>query len=398
MLGCRAYLTPIGVAAALLLACGLAAAQTSYKAVELKRPIGVGVSACDHARPVSLGDNGDVAVDCAYITGFTFNSSLGFIPIPTSTHKPVVWRSGGSPVALPLPSGFELKRVVGVDGRGRVLGQIGPTKISAPSQSQYTLAWWEGGKRTAWMPPIVGLGYQWVLSEVSPSGKFAAATLGASATPRLVVIDGSTVNDLPLPGVPGRIIVDLSVNDRGQIAVHTEDSAFPNSYAPAQLWVWNGSAWAEVTPTERPFSLSMALLNINASGQVLVGDQQYNSATGQSTVWRYVWQQGSGASVVSQETSIRYPEPYDAMLASNGDVVTTDTLNNTPSMGNADQRRAVIYRNGQRIDLNTVAPAVSGYLYDRLLAENGKGQLLAHMTNSVDSSKALSKLMLLTLK
>jgi hypothetical protein len=395
------------LALSLLSTALVASAQTiAYTAKELKRPTGYGVSACDHEMDSGLSDSGDVATLCSYRNGYFFDASIGFglIPLPKSAFRPVVWRNGGTPVLPAMASGTEIKVVMGVDGRGRVLGRVGPIPPSKGSYDvkQETLTWWEGSQRSSWKSPVADLAYNWAVSNVTNSGQFAAMTNSGAAGPRVIVINGSTVRDIPLPPGVGRAMGEqallassysrnLVMNDKGQLALLTRVISTDSTYDPAVAWFWNGSQWSQI-PTG---GVSLVVQNINANGVVhLTGMPYVNDDT---RLQRYLWQEGGSLNKLSDEAYGSFSTPKSS-VADNGDVVGVAVLPSVSSLPNIGQQRAIVLRNGQQLDLNKLSTPPSGHTYLSVLAENAKGQLLARSLNTANSTTSTPRWWLLTPK
>lgn len=362
----------------------MASAQTAaYAAKELKRPFGYEVSACDHALDAHLSDSGDATSVCSYVKGFHFDSVFGLIPVPNIVFRPVVWRNGGSPVLPAVASGTEIKAVVGVDGRGRVLGRVAP--ITPPKGSydltKQTLTWWEGSQRSSWKPPVADLAYNWGVSNVTNSGQFAAMSNHGATGPRVIVVNGSAVRDIALPpGVgtaPGQqaflvssYLRNVVMNDQGQIALLTRPITQGGPVVPARAWFWSGAQWSEI-PTG---GADLTVQGINASGQVHLTGIPY--ANGATRLLRYLWQDGGSLRLVSDEAYGSFSRPQSA-LANNDDIVGSALLPTASTLPNLGQQRAIVWRNGQLLDLNKLSTPPSGHAYADVLAVNAKGQLVA---------------------
>ncbi len=356
-------------------------AQTSYTAIELKSPLGYGAYSCDHFNARSLGDNGDVVSLCSYVAGYFFAPEfMGIVPLPYSAFKPVVWRKG-SPKLLSLPSGNDGKSFLGVDGQGRVLGNIGP--ISRPNSSTVAISsnvWWDGTSRTPWTLPAAAQGVDWTFGNVTASGKVAALSSGAAGgTPRLAIIQGSTLQNIPLPPdvVAGAgTLKQVAMNDKGQLAVLNTASEAQGIGGSYKAWFWNGSDWTAITAAPIA-SYWVSLDNVNNAGQVLLSDRpSYEIQT------IYLWSEAAGLSTIDPRgTPTAYGNGPD-FLADNGDVVGQATFPDAPDLPLAGRRRASIWRNGQFIDLNTLVKPPSGFVYHQVLKVNAKGQLLVRMTNT----------------
>jgi hypothetical protein len=395
------------LAMSLLASVFVAEAQSlAYTAKELKRPTGYGVSACDHPMDAALSDNGDVSSLCAYRSGFFFDPSIGFglIPLPRTAFRPVIWRNGGAPVLPAMASGTEVKVIVGVDGRGRVLGRVGPipsSKVTYDAKRE-TLNWWEGSQRSSWKSPVLDLAYNWAVSNVTHSGQFAAMTNSGATGPRVIVVNGSTVRDVPLPpgvGVsPGQqaLLVslyerNLVMNDKGQIALRTVVISTNSANEAPQAWFWNGSQWGQIPTGGR----SLIVQDINASGVVHLTGMPY--IDNDTRLRRYLWQEGGDLSMVSDEAYGSFSRPQSS-VADNGDIVGVAVLPTVSSLPNIGQQRAVVWRNGQGLDLNSLNTPPSGHTYLSVLAENAKGQLLVRSLNTASSSTSTPRWWLLTPK
>lgn len=370
-----------------LLAGGGAQAQAGYTSQEL-----VSTQAPDSYRacqPQFLGDNGDAAGVTEYVTGYSLKYTGTWEWTANTSFKLTVWRNGGQPGFLPLPLGYSLgfADLWGVDGRGRVLGTL--TGLFGR-----TANWWDGTRRTTWSP-VDGFASpgRWNWSRATASGKVAAYTHTPRA--RLAVLSGtSTVQDIPLPPEPGLAAGTvkfgdrsgslarnaIAMNDKGQIAVTTEPVAMVGDRPPTQIWFWNGSAWTNITPPPSPYmsgikgySTTLRIVNVNASGQVSIadeGDVQRPDGGYSSAYYQYIWSPQSGLYKVPLETVVIGGSP----IADNGDLVGMFPVN-VPGF-NAPQWRAALWRNGQAIDLNTLATPPAGEVYVSVIDVNAKGQLL----------------------
>jgi hypothetical protein len=378
---------------------GPSLAQTSYTATELKPPFGYAAKVCEGGTGRWLGHNGDVAGLCSYTAGYTtLPDSFGLFPVPYSARRPVVWRAGKSAKVLSVPSGYDGKSFVGLSGTGRILGTIGeilrPNRAVTTPDSQ---VWWEtnGSTRTPFTPGADA----WAWSNVISSGQVAGVVTGLRAgdTPQIRVFQGNSGTALPLPPdvAAGSATLSASafaiepavwLNDAGHLAVLTLTiGATPE----AKVWVWNGSAWAALPAVPGGALTRLVVSGLNAQGQVLI------SSGGLTTPTRlHLWTPGSGWRTLeaASATDVAW---VSGALAANGDVVGAATFPQAADVPNSGRNRAAIWRNGQHIDLNSLVPPPSGFVYSSILNVNAKGQLLARMTTT-SASSSVTKLWLLT--
>jgi hypothetical protein len=385
-----------------LLGAAPASAQTlGYTAKELAPPFTYTIPRCEFVTRHSLGDNGTVASLCTYVAGFYFAPQVGvFFPIPYPAHRPIAWRNNGASVGtLPLPAGFEIKYdPYGVDAKGRILARIGPIQKpgSGYDYAQESLVWWDGNTRSTWSPPIEGLKdvFQWRLGNVTPQGKVPAFTLrkGAQQGGRIVVIDGDSVRDLPLPpdliSNPDGVYVlgslsgqNIFMNDQGQLVMLTRPREGQIAKPDVRAWFWNGQSWREITPGGTPFSMTLQLENITAKGDVMLTDFVY-SESGSSDIRRYIWSETGGLKALASESTTDYKTVAQQVLEDGNTVAGQAQFALTSKHPRPGRNRAALFRDGRVIDLNSIVPPPSGYVFHEVIDVNARGQLLVRMVNT----------------
>lgn len=377
----------------------LHAQTTSYTAKELRScqsffngNLGWGAS--------TLSENGDVVGQCSYVAGYRWVFTGSWQLTKEQDNRLVVWPQGGAPTLLSPNEKYHVRgdNLWGIDASGYILARTSP---GARNNGVEQLAWWKGSTRTSWAPVPDAAASDWHWTRVTPGGKVAGYRNPPSARLIVAARDRPGAQDIPLPPQPGLTgglpagvrsvqIANVVTNDQGAIALTTFTAMEGQADDVTNLWHWDGARWRDATPPVLPQlagyvdNVTMRLANINASGTLAFSQSGYqpHELGGQELVHvPRLWHPQSGLTVL--------PDSYNGYF--NFLAVTDEgPLHGSLKLGRNEygntQARAVLVRDGQVIDLNTLIAPPSGYVFESVMARNGKGQLLVRMTTSTGAS------------
>ncbi len=137
-----------------------------------------------------------------------------------------------------------------------------------------------------------------------------------------------------------------------------------------------------------PGDNNLAVRSLNNNGQVLLSE--YTLVGQMVRMRRYLWRQGSAPVALPEEVQ-EYPSNGLNIVANNGDVVGAAPFANATDLPRYGRNRAALWRNGQLIDLNTLAKPPTGYTFVEVGDVNTKGQLLVWM-DSLSVTTSTSRL------
>jgi hypothetical protein len=350
-----------------LLCVGAALAQTqSFSATLLKRP--GGNDGCgENTFRTQLLDNGDVLGTCSFpalsLQGWL--AALAGQGVPEYTSRATVWRSGSSstPRLLNGPSGQPGSYAVGELADGTVLGY-------AYGKSPATLSAWKGSTRSNHALPA---GYTtWQLDHVSRDGQTQQISLRDNSRfgRAFALVKAGLVTRLPdLPAACGAVnnasgVYTWAVNGSGQMVVLRErveeDPQTKSKSHLGTLCLWDSGTW-QVSPDTPNYrdpvtfdsrSYDLSLQGLNDQGAVLLRQQQAAFTWHPQQGFQALDNRARSLGAAGDVGGGAYPGSY------------TDT---TP---------AVLWRNGQLIELSKAATAPFGYRLVTVVGTNARGQVL----------------------
>jgi hypothetical protein len=364
--------------------CGLAQAQ-SYTVKELKKT--VGSQWCKLPFPQNsaalLNGAGDVVGVCNTAAYFAIGAGVNLLFTGSAVSKPVVWRAGGAPTALAVPSRTKFHDLgdfgLGVTNNGDIYGAVvKPVNwlgFEANVDDQKPVVWQASKPSILALPAgltgrwdVIGISHGGTLLLHGPSVYDIPTTTSSPDQGYAVVVNGRAVR---LPALPADSDVTLQlrgrmvVNDRGQVA-----------YAG---WFWTGEAWK---PMNLPEGTTLEWIDaINNRGQVSGGlvappslpppaplDDRVEHLRG----IRFVWSE-QGTTVYPG--MLAFQSSGQAAMNDQGQVVGAVALHQGGSSN--IESRAALWQPGQAaIDLNTVLTLPKDVIFTGALAINEKGQIL----------------------
>ncbi|MEY4765993.1 MAG: hypothetical protein RI907_2666 [Pseudomonadota bacterium] len=380
----RSLTLPVALAAAVtLMAPGLAQAQ-AFSATLLKRPSGN--DGCgENMFRTQLTDSGDVVGTCNFpaVSVQGWLAALSGQGVPEYTTRATVWRGGsGTPRLLNGLAGQAGTYAVGGLADGTVLGY-------AYGKVPATLSAWKGTTRSNYSLPA---GYSgWQLDRVSRDGQ--TLLIAQADTSRFgrsfALVKGGAVTRLPdLPAGCGAVnnssgVYTWAINNSAQVVVlrdrTEEDVSIKRRYHVGTVCLWDGSAW-QVSPDTPNFfdpvtfdsnGYELSLQGINDRGEVLVRQQQaaftWHPQQGYTALDRRAWSLGAAGDVGGGT----YPGSY------------------------TEAGPAVLWRNGQLLELGKVATAPIGYRFINVLGTNARGQVLAVAQSTAKTINPANNLLVL---
>jgi hypothetical protein len=389
----------------IILAAGLplmAQAQT-YTVKVLPKPSGA--TTCGWSSDASLNDLGDVLARCEYPNFNPLIWLLGSLVQQTSApqiggvSRSVVWRNSGSVQVLSGGYGIDF-----FGDKGLILG-IGIAPGTSPSNATWRgtikSTWVAPGLGKGWMPPgflaadAISRGGRAVILHKSPQSGYAFS----SSPIELGIGLGSEDKALPAPPAACRMSDERAdksyqINDAGQLAmvstwVETEATSNGASSQPPttqriQPCLWDGRSWVE-GPSVPTLQLSSPYLRYRISTLLTdAGELRVRMTNVGEDELAYSWKLGGEL------------QPSDARViyaGANGELLGgSDPGENTPV------KPAMVWRNGQAIDLNTLANAPAGTRLTTAISSNTRGQILALISPAGTSRPTDRKLVLLTPK
>jgi hypothetical protein len=379
--------TPTACALAFSLLCAATAQAQSFSATLLQRPSGN--DGCRENMFFSqLLDNGDVIGTCGF-PALSFQgwlAALSGLGVPEYTSRAVVWRNGssGTPRLLSGPTDQPGTSAYGELADGTVLGYTF-------NKERATLSAWKGSTRSTYALPA---GYAtWQLNQVSRDGQTLLISLldNSRFGRSFALVKAGVVNRLPdLPAACGAVnnasgVYKWAINRSGQMAVLRdrveEDLQTKAKSHLGTVCLWDGGTWqvSPDTPNYRdPVTFDsqhydLRLQGFNDQGEVLMRQQQaaftWQPQRGYQALDTRVWSLGAAG----DSGGGAYPGSY------------TDT---TP---------AVLWRNGQLIELSKAATAPFGYRLVTVVGTNARGQVLVVAQSTAKTlNPANNRLVLLT--
>ncbi len=363
----------------LLMVTSLAQAQ-SYTATLLKRPSGA--DSCSEVREGAsfLSVNGDVSTTCTML-------NVAFLGAPfLGTSKATVWRAG-SATARTLAGTLTLPRTNanGMLSDGTVVGvSYGSGNSAAPSA-------WKTTTRANYPMPA---GYSgWEIDRTSPDGQTVLIRRrndGSAYGHSFALIKAGVARAVtPPPAACGSLNGggehhSWVINNLGHMAIgHSKVIRVPNASddEPGTVCIWDGDTW-HVSPRTPNFtfpdgtSADSYELNLQAfsdQGEVLV-----------NRIVKFTWHATQGFKQVNARARTF---TSTGEIAGGAEPTSTDY-----------REKAVLWRNGQPVQLSEVATAPAGYQLSTVLATNPRGQVLvlAQALGDTVASTLKSRLVLLT--
>lgn len=328
----------------------------------------------------ALDDQGNVRGRCAYWTGGFYATDLPILSwFPSSRGRLVVWQANGTRTLANYPNNASVSVVLGQGANGLTYARLVKSpEGSFTSRVELGVHTFNGSTWAAWVPPSPLTG-TWDIAHISSSGTVLARSTGADQPGRLAVIVGTQVRQVPPPPsiAEGDRLGLGWANAVGQVVVTT----YALDGTKRWYW-WDGQQWAQRTlgGLGQGEGFTAALNDLNVQGLALINALDDPQAeTGKTPVRYYRWNPATDQ-VQAVPTFLRHnPQGF---LNDAGQIAGENMPDGSPTDQYFKPRRAMVWRNGQPVDLNTLTTVPSGYLLERPLAQNNKGQILVHMSST----------------